>query len=334
MRILVTGVSARHVNSQRLRYKYINDFADVMRFLREDMGHTVEHRTVSFAEKDLKKKFDLLIVGLLAPSSMGAVHFTETMHAMSQFPRDRVRAAFDDWNCSNFQAGVRSTLKRGPAEWRIHSNPSDELKAMALEQTLRFHDPAKVVPVMTTLFPWADRDRYIKRVMPSATLFDYDPSPIVEKRPVPRGIVRDRRWVHAALADHSYWLNSKNFKWPVVSFGNKRLGQLILDEDGVHAEYCKSWGATAAPYPDGIAGWWRPRYIHAANAGTLMLIDGAEKTALRGTPYDLDVQVVEAMNDKELALAVKKQQLWLTKNTATLQQMREALTRAIEGRTK
>jgi hypothetical protein len=73
--------------------------------------------------------------------------------------------------------------------------------------------------------------------------------------------------------------------------------------------------------------------MHAANAGAIMLIDGAEKEGLAGTPYDLDHRVVESASDADLAVMAKKQQKWLKANTATLDEMREALTRALEGRT-
>ncbi len=135
-----------------------------------------------------------------------------------------------------------------------------------------------------------------------------DPTTWIDYYPPYDGRPKERKWIQASLLRR----DGPPTTWPVERYGNpgKRgfhPGDAELEkeprvtEDVLSRIYCGAWGVISPPNNHPGSGWWRPRYMLAADASCVLAAHPTE-AAVFGEPYAYasDVAKVEALNDDEL----------------------------------
>lgn len=310
MKILMTGFTARSVESKRLRYDYVT-FCFLLRDALRVLGHQVEMRKVEMGE-DLSS-YDRAFVCVSLLSSLSSLHPHTAAYVLRTLG-DKCFLYCDDWSIEKF--GYDWGRKLGP-DWEKYLKFRSEVGALSKEQQSEFHDTLKQVisgqcpwPIIAPMFPWGDHGELLRGSGVNAKLLPVDPTGFHYaqfddlRKPID-SVVRKRQWVLATLQDHDQWLKKVRPTWPVEGVGNKRKEQEVVPEAYVRRMYEDSWGVLSPKYAKAGCGWWRTRYQFAALAGAVLLCD--EKDA-PGEPYRKSCFNIEHRDDKELRDLARDQQ--------------------------
>jgi hypothetical protein len=96
-------------------------------------------------------------------------------------------------------------------------------------------------------------------------------------------------------------------EWPVYHYGNKRSGaQFPIRKHDLLEIHRGHWGALSPPYKHAGSGYWRARFVHAADALSVMVADPAEVEGLSSVEW-YSADVVEGLDARALeSLAIKQ----------------------------
>ena len=320
MKILITGVTSRMYNSQRLKNKYVTCEAILPRVL-EALGHTVHHRAVETGE-DLSG-YDLAFLGVTHLTSFTSSHAAQTGYALTKIKR---RVLFcGDWSIEKAGSMTRNALEHWERTAKfLHKAFKYTAEELSYAQLLARNFAYQDVPLVAPFFPWGQHDLILGTNLPKAKLLTWDPTPFVDLAAV-EVPAKERRWIYGALQENP-WLRGQRTHWPVTVHDTDNR---VL-EDQLVAEYASSWGVLGAPYKTAGSGWWRVRFNHAAHVGSVMIC-GPKDSAPMGSAYQKSISEVESMSDAELQSTAQQQREWLFENTATKAQTLEAIQKALDA---
>jgi len=323
MKILITGYTTRMTDSV-VRMDYVT-FSYVLAEILRGMGHEVDHRKVLIGER-LSSVYDFAFCGLAPLNSMTSSRVCETHYALESM-RGRCAVYADDWSFCGFGDSVRYTLdkwdkylayKKFPYDSRVIEDTKKSLEGM-MENS-----EGNNAPILAPMFTWGDHKLLMANKTAlgnySAKLITVDPSRWV-KYPtidIPRPLDRIRRWVMAALADHSPWIKRQRFKLPVHYVGNKRMeGCLVLTERETIKLFANSFGVISVGYPSAGSGWWRTRYLNCSWAEGIIYSDPRDTETMgsfyRGTPDTFE----SILTEQEYLDISQGQTNWLENNLSS-----------------
>ena len=334
-RVLVTGVSARHVGGTG-RVDYANAAPAMVLALRAG-GVQVDQREIEFGE-DLSC-YDRILVGWNQPNSIAVnpKRLIKLSWITAHF-LDKFVLFYDDWSAMKCNSGGPKTIVRTwdkRKKWyeeRIGREMTDDEADYLLRMMKLFADDYPFEFSLIPSFAWSDDNWSLVRAFDKVKkAITWDPTPftdILEEVDEDK-TSKERRWIHATLQDHDEWLGKRALKWPVEKFGRPKergfagkqtgasTGQELLPEVEIRRIYHRSWGVLGPKYP--AAGWWRARFYHAAEAGSILLCDESDQL-LMGAPHQIRGWQVEGMSDDRLAELAEKQKVWIEERVATREQ--------------
>lgn len=308
MRILMTGLTARSVGSEKLRYDYLT-FAFILRDALVELGHTVEMRTTEIGEA--LSGFDKILVCASLLSSQGSRHVHRAGDVLARYP-EKCMLYFDDWSVEKLGYDTNMICNR---HWERHTKKFREKEYATVgpewTECIRMAYLRLIAPegcpwkVIAPMFPWGDHERLMRGNI-KAELIALDPSGMVK---VPEFIFkgpRKKRWVMASLSDHTDFLKKYPGSWPVDQLGNKRQDQPVVTEQEVVQAYAESWGVLSPAYQKAGCGWWRARYNYAAATKSVMFCGNMDGSQI-GEPFTKSRWLVEKMDEGELAELASEQ---------------------------
>jgi len=306
-RILVTGASGQQCGrSTTFKYEIVSDvFARALR----DGGAEVEHRTYVPGE-DLRQ-YDVVFLGLVPFFSVAGHFVIPAMHCLASAEAAGVPLVFyvDDWRFYQFYNNLRS-IRKNPLQLVKSFFDGREMIGEAREN-LDFYsavvDRLSDKPWPLTVAPayaWGDHAKLAGLLQSSPRAEFVDVTPYLARHPLPDPMpVKDRSWVLGTASNQLPWLEKQGLSWPVHHFGGRASkAPKLLTEPELAAEYCRHWGVLSPSYGYRTAGtgWWRSRFVFAAQAKAVLLCDPDEAPAL-GPAYSLDGSAVEQLDDSELS---------------------------------
>jgi hypothetical protein len=329
MKILMTGLTARSVNSNRLKYDYLT-FCFILRDALIELGHTVEMRTTEIAES--LSGYDKILVCASLMSSLSSRHVHRVGDVLVRYP-EKVTLYFDDWSVEKlgYDTGMITTRhwERHTKEFR--KNEYSIISTGWIEKIrqayMRLIDPAGCPwQVIAPMFPWGDHQRLMRDNV-KAELIALDPSGMV-KVPEFSAKYPTRRWIMASLSDHASFLKKNAPRWPVTQLGNKRQDQPVVDEAAVVQSYAESWGVLSPAYQKAGCGWWRARYNFAAATKSIVFCGSADGSQI-GEPYNKSVWSIEGRSDEDLTKLAQEQYECFTSQTWSREKFLKELANAL-----
>ena len=330
MRVLVTGTNAPQVGSERVPLKYATGCKALVDTLRL-AGHEVDQRGVYPGEQKLYE-YDTVICYLAPMNALTAQWAFGALWLLSQRPDAIV--ALDDWQTHQILSGAR-TQHRDTG--RLYREVFNRKGRGLLDANIRKAMEGALAQLASQPWPW----RLLAPIFPhgdvsklgleAASYHGFDPSPYWRgfynsgaTRLTPE--YRLKNWVSASLLNKQPWLDKLNITWAVEKLGNKKQGQFRIKEHEVFQAYCNSWGVLSAPHRHAGSGWWRARYVFAADARAVLYGDPREVEAFGPAYTAHTLAEIEAMSAHELDYLGRLQAASLTNHcTWTTDQLREAL---------
>lgn len=310
MKILMTGCTARMVGSQRVAIDYLT-VGQLIVMILEKLGHTVTWRAVE--PGDDVSGYDLCLVGWAPLLSIGSGRAPGCAWALNQYP-DRSVLYAEDWSFGGFgkiNSGIIKTTEswRKFLKWR--SWKYEERYLNILRETLQSLTPAASCPwpVAVPAYSWGDHGLIFENNL-NCDVWDYDPSCLVPRIPFEptQSLQRSKAWVLSQLSDQTAWLKKLKLTWPVQAYGNKRLGQPVLDEKELLGVYAQNWGMLSSKYGKMTgSGWWRVRYLHAGWVGAIMYCDSIDGSRISES-YCLDSTEIENLDQAGLIALARRQE--------------------------
>jgi hypothetical protein len=295
MKILITGMTARHTGTPR--NKYVTVIEPLIHMLRKDMEHEVEQRTVTVNE-DLSQ-FDKIIVYLFPIEKLGATRRFGALDALARYP-DKCILSFDDWQYYQCQMYIKSCIKSGrywnwvdkypdfitKADFEAIKNGGREVRdrleriAEQLRDNLTF-------PVLLPMFNWGDENMIglkttgiVKLYDPSRYAIEYVENNYMEIEFPPAR--KKRAWILGSLFDHHDYLKRYKFSWPVIHYGHKKTQQVLTEQQlcNVYNDY---FGIVSPKYQTSGDGWWRARWIFSYMFDNIIHASDEERGNLPGS---------------------------------------------------
>lgn len=314
-RFLVTGTTPIQVGSERTALQIVTSTRAVVAAL-DALGFNVDWRAVTPGE-DLEAYAGCLVY-LQKSNSIASRYFYGALWTMLKRPDAII--GMDDWQTHTVHAGFKTFARSyerafrlfdrtGEAEFEAHK---DELFAGVKRYADELPWPH---PVIVPVFEGGDVSRLR---IPSNDVVPIDPTAFAPRYPY-EATERERAWVQASLLVKP---PPADVEWPVSFFGNAGTGyggvgrstvrepQERIPEPELMRVYCRHWGVLSPAHDHSGSGWWRVRYLMAADAGCVLSASRDEARVL-GEAYEVaaDVRYVESLNDlalENLALAQKE----------------------------
>lgn len=298
MKVLVTGFTGVQAHASTGQLDIISNLMSIVGAL-EDLGHEVEWRPVFPGE--YIDDYGAVIVSVNGIASWVSPYALGGLWAIGSRPDSIL--TMDDWQAPNaFRAGEpekelgvvwNEKLNRiGHAE--AYSDPGIKSRIdEAVEMLCYIHYRKMLIPA----FSGGDL-ALLNLGAPNA--LKYDPSPyMVDRYSYAPDMEKSRIWVMAGLAEKDRWLKYQTFKWPLESYGVRKLGQPRVRESQLAEIYSQRWGIISAPHPHKGSGWFRVRFLMAALARSIVYCDPAEGKVL-GPSYTYTASEIEAGGESEL----------------------------------
>lgn len=328
MRILLTGTNAPQCGSTRVPLKYATGCQALVDTLRS-LGHEVDQRGVYPGEQKLHL-YDRVIC-YLAPFNALTAQWTFGVLWLLRARPDAM-LALDDWQTRQIITGARSLnrdhrrLYREVLNRKGRDNLTPGIRG-AIEAALAELAETELWPrrLIAPVFPWGD---VFKLGLAAASYHGFDPTHYwrghYDEAVKPwRTGDRAREWVSASLLSKQDWLDRLKPSWEVFRLGNKKQGQPRLREDAVVAAYCQRWGVLSAPHSHAGSGWWRARYVFAADAGAVLYGDPRETRAFGDDYGRLTLAEIEQLKPTQLYSLAQAQAEQLYSCTWTHEQLRD-----------
>lgn len=302
-RAIVTGSTAIQTGSTRTELKIAMAAGPSWKRMLEDLGYEVDYRPVTPGE-DLRP-YSLAIVILNKPNSIASSYFYGALWTLWTFPG--AIAALDDWQTVELVSGIETYARSRERAFKLHgANIDERLKDRLMEFMTAMADKRYQwgFPVVA----WALGKGDITKLGIPARVIKIDPTAYTYHY-TPVGATRKKAWVHASLLTVPV---PEGLRWPVYELGPKDRGANGIGKPGINARprmtepelakfLCGNWGMFSPVHPHSGSGWWRARYVLAADMGCILSADPAEAACL-GQPYidASDPGAVEQMNIHDL----------------------------------
>lgn len=303
----------------------------------EDMGWEVEQRYVKVGE-DISG-YDEVIVYLHSPKAYAQALWSG-MYAI--YARPDCIVSIDDWQFTSILASLRSYLVGLETDEKGTAGESFKDYFMSLyrgtetvEELIpwrdRFAEGLRNVLTGRNRFlvaGWQGGDMTKTGIIwsPERT-FRFDPNPYHMNRTPENNfgnefsldsffasdVKKSRSWVFASLVKEKTikWLDKQNsdWKWPILQFGARRgkYKDRRVKEDEMCRIYHENWGCLAPAYYHAGSGFWRPRVLQVADAGSILVVDDAEGAVYSEAHVGVRPADVELMDDTQLANLAKAQ---------------------------
>jgi len=337
MKVLITGMTPNQVGRPG-RFALVT-VASLYAEMISEAGHEVDHRLTTPGE-DLTG-YDVILVGLVPPSSIAARHVYNVMDVIYRAKSSGCALMFyvDDWQFYKIHGAARTKHKNPDGMFTTIKGRTDREWAETDEGRLRVARSMEALatrPWPTTLavaYPWGDHSKL--ESMPSRNTIYLDPSSLcwdkLEKmiQPVLRQS-RERQWILASLANHQDWVEKQGFDWPVELIGPKQTGATrTLKEPEIVQLVAESWGTLCPPYNHAGSGWWRIRFMYTAVAGAVSIVAPGDAEKL-GASFQHPVDEIESMGCDELEALAKAQYEDLRARTWTREQLIDYVDRVLK----
>lgn len=343
MRLLVTGMTPQHINSQDRDGKYANNWDMMSQQALPALGHEITWRETTPGE-DLRG-FDVAVVGVHALNGLQTLRYKHgAVWAMSQLPSLIVT------NDARYHDVWRS-MEHTAAFWKCaHMSSSHQRRFNAALKHSKVIDKARYnlhVGNYVGLIPRWKRIGSLDplyKINKTKELLSWDPTPFlgVVQRFNPN---KTEQWVVAALRNLDWFVNNTKHTWPVVgphkpwikktipkgveSNGWRLIQQEVLDL------YLESAGALVFPYDEYTSntGWFRTSYLFATANGCPFHVGGNEY-ADYGPEFSFDPEDIENLSasDRQALADTQFNTLMSIVDTrdASLKDLQYALDRAIQ----
>jgi hypothetical protein len=304
-----------------------------------DMGHDVEQRPVSPGE-DLSS-YDKIIVFIHTPQSYCQFLYGG-MYAVG-FDPDKVILGIDDWQCDSIVKQVQRMLD-DEFGTRQHDPYREYLLALyqgseSVEELKKWENIyVRGLQVITAgdkflLLPGyqggnRDPQFLLKRDWTPEKIKFFDPNPYNYRRTPENGFLsggisevmgvertpahqKKKQWVFSSLVQGKTrkWLEKAGASWPVQIYGGLRgeFKSERLEESEMCRAYMENWGCLTPRYYHAGSGFWRPRALQVADAGSIMVCDSAEGWIYSEAHVGLTAKIVESMDDTQRENLAKSQ---------------------------
>lgn len=316
-KLLLTGSTPIQVGSDRTQLKIITSISAWQSAFTE-LGYDVEWRPV-LAGEDVSH-YDRVVVSLNKPNSIASRHVNGALWCLAQRPDAIV--VLDDWQNFELVADLRSCSMLASRMFRLRGG---ELSSSVQTTVLNY---AKQLATSR----WRHRvvapilgDGDTSKLNIPATVTGLDPTAFSKRYRPTGGLSRVRQWIQASLLHKPLAVGG----WPVIGYGWKNsqrgLGgtgssaQPRLTEPELMKVYEGAWGVLSPAHPHAGSGWWRVRYLMAADAGCILSACEAEAACL-GEPYvktagDAGRALVERSTDGRLRRLARDQRVRLAEVT-------------------
>ncbi len=309
MRILVTGMTPQHINSQGRDGQYDNNWDILAAKGLPELGHQIDWRETTPGE-DLSS-YDMAVVGVHALNGLQTLRYKHgACWALSQLPSLVVTndARYSD---------VWRSMEHTAAFWKCeHMTASHQKRFNAALKHSKVIDKARyrlMVGNYTGLIPRWKRigslEPYLK-VNKTKELLSWDPSCYVDCSPRYNG-EKIRQWCVAALQNLGWFLDYEKPTWPVVGPYKPWVKKTVpkgvesnawrLTQQEVLDLMLISAGTLVFPYDESAynGGWWRIRHLHALANRCAIYIGGNEYSQL-GPEWRLTLSDLEKLSTSEM----------------------------------
>jgi hypothetical protein len=303
MKILMTGMTAKMIGSQRLKRDYVicaDLFIKILSFI---PGVKVEIRKIEVNE-DLSG-YDQILVGITPLGSLGSVYADRALMALARYPKKCVLFT-DDWSVCFILQNSASKLRTWDKYMGFRKYDKRYSKDMKHSINAILDGQFSILNFM---FTWGHHRVFNHPVM-DERIIPIDPSILIEGSHYVDGAPKARRWVSATLGDQSDWLRRQGFRWEIIQVGQKRFNQPILGEDEVCQLYAQNWGVVSARYPNVGSGWWRVRYNFSEQNNAIIYCD-YEDGKMIGPEFCRSPGEIESLDDAGLQRLAELQRLSL-----------------------
>lgn len=295
MKILMTGITSIQTNTRSTRSKrdYMS-FPYVLHKMLVDLGHKVDFKPYD-PSKDKLNQYDLVLCGLAPTSSRTSIYAYNALLAMQH---DRVLFYINDWQV---KAAFSERILKDPfGDFVAGCNKMEpsKLERKIIQKKIEWFFSRKH-DVLCQMFNWGDHD-LVKEGTRIRNVLAIDPTPcmVLPKR---KFFGRKQKgWVSATLKDNDEKLDKLGLAWPIIQYNKNNY---LSETDLISNEYPKYWGSVVIPYYHRGCGWFRGRFLHTLNAGSIVLANSAEvyPMAPRGqNPFIFDVSEVEKYSTNKL----------------------------------
>jgi len=306
-KVLLTGMTSNQCKANRTSNTFYSGSRALYEVLSKMEGVEFQHgnpQDYDFAE------FDTVFVGLYAMNSLGSA--SRSGNVCEQLLKatkshTHVILHYDDWHVHSFRTGVNAMLKEKNPR-RLYSmffkdRNIDSMVQAVMEWASRIRSGELKYDFLLPMMGWASHK--VNTVggtmgIPGAFFIPYDycgAFSVMDNLPVQ---TKERGWVLATKYDYSEYVNSKNFKWPVIRYGCKKNGDNYLptEEDMVRAAYTKYWGLISHPYPAKLRGQGRDKFMLASWTNSIIISEPGEADNV--PEYAVQPADIEQMSDQEL----------------------------------
>lgn len=299
-RALLTGSTPMQVGSERTQLKIITA-AVAWRAALEDMGYNVDHRPVTPGEN--VSEYDVVISMFNKSNSIASQHFYGALWTVLK--RADAIIALDDWQVFELIAGFQTFARSRERAFRLRGGDlPTEIQDRLFGGILELADPGWRWPIVAPVLGEGDVSLLDA---PSRHVTAIDPTVYTPRYPYEPARRREKRWVQASL--HAKVIPT-DYGWPVEEYGalHRQKGgagphgddaQPRLPESELMKVYAASWGVLSPAHPHAGSGWWRVRYLMAADAGAILSADPREAACL-GEAY---VEASDPRRVERLSLA-------------------------------
>lgn len=342
----MTGTTPLQVGSSRGR----TGFWCIPQALRaglEILGVEVEQRPLE--EGDLfSRHFDLIVLGYASPGGFNSRHSNQVTVALGQWVKSWTTAApvammMDDWHVLTALSTVDSWL-REPQRARRATEHLDKVGGVAwLDEHwddflggLQLMHEGRWPPFILQRFNWGNPTVMLNQARTITGLqrsWSLDPSPMMPKYPFSPPDDRLEQWTCPRLQTrYDKWLDEaeKQASWPILRFGNQRLGERVVKEWQVPQVVCESLGTLAPQSMAPGSGMWRSRYQIAAATRTILVTDPSEQDGLPDV-FKYTAPEVEALHPKQREALAEEQAAELEAQLWTPEQFVQSLARMVEA---
>jgi len=333
----MTGMSARSVGSDRVRYDYTTLPQIYASALRE-LGHEVDMRvTVPGEHLD---QYDRALVLVNWISSLSTPHSAKVGVALKELG-SRAVLYVDDWRSATVGDDVwgHMVAEKG---WQHHRRFRDgEYSRLTPRQQSDARETLSLLAlpgcpwrVLVALYDWGSHEFFIGKHPLSAPLMHVDPTSITPAPGLSTG-PRRRAWSLATFQDPSRWVKRLAPAWEVVQHGgDKKLpggGSIdkyklhpVVPESQLWEDYASLRGMLTPPYATDGAGWWRARYVHALASGCIVYAPALDALCMGGS-FTNELADIEEASDLELDDLAERQRAQTLERTWTRDKTLSAL---------
>lgn len=303
MRLLLTGLSQQQCGGQPL-LRYVT-VSSMIKAALEDAGHQVDNRKYTWDE-DIRS-YDAVVLGMVPPFSIGAGNLYSGLKAFADCLRFKVPVLLyvDDPNYYQFKnqypsinRGLHRIYRESMYAGRLdyeNARTDESLMGKTIEWLATRQWPTLVRPT----YDWGDHS--LMPYVNTVRLVDADPSSYAPRYPFEVPEQRERAWVIGGIVNSSDWIAKQSLTWPVEMYGNAKYNTHgRLKEPDLVARFAKVHGVLCQPRPrTNASGWWRSRYLFAAQTKTIVFGDPKDVHPL-GDVYLVPGSDVEKMSVTQL----------------------------------